>query len=683
MPNRLIDESSPYLQQHAHNPVDWYPWCDEAFERAASEDKPVLLSIGYSACHWCHVMERESFENEEIARLMNESFVSIKVDREERPDLDSVYMSAVQALTGQGGWPMTVFLTPDKRPFFGGTYFPPEDRANMPGFARVLQTVADAYRNRRGEVETAAREIVSHLNQPLQPQQTVEPLTADILDLAAGAAGATHDQRNGGFGTAPKFPQPMTLEFLLRRYYHTGDEDSLATVQRTLDKMARGGIYDQIGGGFHRYSVDARWLVPHFEKMLYDNALLSRVYLHAYLVTGKPLYRRIVEETLDYVLREMTDTGGGFYSTQDADSEGVEGRYYTWTMDELREALGVDDAKLAARCFGAIERGNFEGTNILHRPVESEALAPALGMSTEELEARTAAIRERLLDRRARRVPPHRDDKVLADWNGMMLASFAEAAAVLGRADYLQAAVANASFVTDTMCAGDTLNHVWKDGKAKIDGYLSDYALVADGLLALYRATLDERWLAAATQLVSRMLQLFWDEGHGVFYDAARNGDGLFARPRDIFDNTVPSGSSAASSVLLRLSRLTGNREYERVAAANLRSVREYMHKYPTGFGNWLCALDFYLADHKEIAIVGEPEDPATLSLLREVQRRYLPDLTLAGGNLNGSASAVALPPLRDKAMVDGRPTAYLCHRHTCRPPVTEPEALAALLDSP
>ena len=496
MPNRLINETSPYLQQHAHNPVDWYPWGEEALSRAEREDKPILLSIGYSACHWCHVMERECFENEEIARIMNENFVNIKVDREERPDLDAIYMDAVQAITGSGGWPLTVFLTPQLKPFYGGTYFPPEDRGGLPGFPRVLQTVAQAYRTRKGEVESAAAQIIAYLNRSVEKSREIEPLTEKMPGIAYTAIRASFDAQNGGFGSAPKFPQPMLLEFLLRQCCRTGDPLCILMVEHTLGRMAKGGIYDQIGGGFHRYSVDARWLVPHFEKMLYDNALLSRIYLHTYQATDKQIYRRIVEETLDYVLREMTDKDGGFYSSQDADSEGVEGKFYVWTPDEIMEALGKDEGELVTRYFGVTREGNFEGSNILSQVVETKALASELGIAPEELEARVARAKARLLELRAHRVPPHRDEKILADWNGLMLASMAEAASVLERDDYLKAAIANASFLIKALYDGETLKHSYKKEKGKVNGYLSDYALLCEGLLSLYQAGFQERWLS-------------------------------------------------------------------------------------------------------------------------------------------------------------------------------------------
>jgi uncharacterized protein YyaL (SSP411 family) len=490
MPNRLLEETSPYLLQHAQNPVDWYPWGDEAFDRASREDKLVILSIGYSACHWCHVMEAESFENEDIARIMNESFVSIKVDREERPDLDSIYMEAVQAMTGRGGWPLTVFLTPDRRPFFGGTYFPPEDHLGAPGFPRVLETVLKAYRTRRGQVDSAAAEVVALLDRSQEARCSLEPLTVDLLTGAFAELRSEFDTANGGLGTTPKFPQALVLEFLLRHHHRTGDEEALRMVELTLERMAKGGIYDQVGGGFHRYSVDASWTVPHFEKMLYDNALLARLYLHAYQVTGRQTYRCAVEETLDYVLREMRGAEGGFFSAQDADSEGAEGRYYVWTPAEMRQVLTTADAELAIRYFGVTAHGNFDGSNVLIRAIEIEELASAQGLSVSAAGAGIARVKARLLEARSRRQPPGLDDKVLTDWNGLMIASLAEAAAVLQREDYLSAAIAGAAFLTGSLGDGGSLMHSHKNASGKVNGYLADYALLGEAMVSLYETTL-------------------------------------------------------------------------------------------------------------------------------------------------------------------------------------------------
>ncbi|MFC1944281.1 thioredoxin domain-containing protein [Chloroflexota bacterium] len=681
MPNRLINETSPYLLQHAHNPVDWYPWGEEALGRAEREDRPVLLSIGYSACHWCHVMERECFEDEDIAGIMNEDFVNIKVDREERPDLDAVYMDAVQAMTGGGGWPLTVFLTPQGKPFFGGTYFPPEDRLGLPGLPTVLRTVAEAYRTRGGEVETAAEQLVAHLKRATEPQRIMEPLTAGMLSTAYQGLQSPFDRQNGGFGSAPKFPQPMVLEYLLRYHRRTGDPDALLMVGHSLERMAGGGIYDQIGGGFHRYSVDARWLVPHFEKMLYDNALLGRVYLHAYQATGKRLYSRIVEETLDYILREMTDKDGGFCSSQDADSGGAEGIYYTWTPDEVSQVVGRDAADLVCGYFGITEEGNLEGRNVLTRPAEIEALASGLGCTPQEMGARLKDAQARLLERRARRVPPHRDGKILAGWNGLMLACLAEAASVLDREDYLEAAVSNATFLTRVLYDGQILKHSYKDGRTGDDGFLQDYAFLCEGLLCLYQATFDGRWLEGALNLANALVIRFWDEEKGCFYDSARDRQGLIVRPRAVYDNALPSGSAAASFILMYMARLTENRDYEGMAAAAVRSVAQAMARAPIGFGHWLCALDFYLSQPVEVVLIGRPREPATKSLIKAIQRRYLPDKVLVGRDPERPHTAVDTPLFQGKSMLESRPTAYVCIGRVCNAPVTDPGALERQLD--
>ena len=519
MPNRLINETSPYLLQHAHNPVDWYPWGEEALSRSRDEDKPILLSIGYSACHWCHVMERESFEDEAIASLMNANFVNIKVDREERPDLDAVYMEAVQMLTGSGGWPMTVFLTPDGKPFYGGTYFPPTDRMQMPGFPRILLAVIEAYRTNRGEVERVTGQLTQQMGRSgnLAPAQTCFRRTFFTRLTRAWLPILT--TRTAALGRPPSFPQPMTPEFLLRYHHHGYNPRALDLVDLTLQKMAHGGMYDQLGGGFHRYSTDAFWLVPHFEKMLYDNALLARLYLHAYQVTGNDLYLRITEETLEYVLREMTDPLGGFYSAQDADSEGVEGKFFVWTPHEIRDVLGEEDGDLFGGFYGVTEAGNFEGSNILNIHTSPEAFALEHGITEEFLGTVVARCRPRLLAAREKRVHPFRDDKVIASWNGLMLRAFAEAGAALKRPDFLAAARANAEFLHGQMFRDGRLLRTFREGQAKLDGFLEDYACVTDGYIALYEATFDRVWLDRAVTLTDTMIELFWDDAVGGFYD--------------------------------------------------------------------------------------------------------------------------------------------------------------------
>ena len=680
MANRLIHETSPYLLQHADNPVDWYPWGEEALARAKEEDRPIMLSIGYSACHWCHVMEHESFEDPSIAQVMNESFINIKVDREERPDLDSIYMQAVVASTGRGGWPMTVFLTPDGMPFYSGTYFPPEDRHGMPGFPRVLAAVAEAYRSRRQEIESAGERLVQRLQRETTALQGQEPLTEETLSQAYSGLTAGYDQEYGGLGQAPKFPQPMAFEYLLRHHARTGDQQALEMVEHTLGTMARGGIYDQLGGGFHRYSTDAVWLVPHFEKMLYDNALLSRLYIHAYQATGNASYGHIAQETLDYVLREMTDPRGGFYSTQDADSEGVEGKYFVWRPQEITDVLGKEQGELVCRYFGVTEEGNFEEANILHVPQEPAAVATQLDLGEEQLLSAVQEAKPRLLEVRHRRVAPARDEKVLTAWNGLMLRSFAEAAMVFHRDDYREAATANASFLLDALRQDGRLLRTYKEGEAKLKGYLEDYAFLIDGLLALYEATFDHRWLQEARSLAEGMVDLFWDEGEGIFFDTGKDHEQLIFRPREVSDNATPSGGSVAADVLLRLAVLTGESDYARRAAATLRPVAELMSRYPMGFGHWLCALDFYLATPKEIAVVGPRSDAATQELLDTVYGRYLPNKVVAGLESDGSTDGDTIPLLEGKRMVGGQPTAYVCEQYLCQAPVTEAEALAEQL---
>ena len=550
--NSLINETSPYLLQHAHNPVDWYPWGEEALAKAKTENKPILLSIGYSACHWCHVMEHESFENEDIAALMNENFVNIKVDREERPDLDQIYMNAVQMMTHHGGWPMTVFLTPEGVPFYGGTYFPPEDRYNMPGFPRVLISLAEAYRERPNDVAETAASVVKELERLSVARESSELLTSEFLDSAFRGIIKNYDPVHGGFGSAPKFPPAMTLEFLLRTYHRTGRPQALEIVAHTSRKMAEGGIYDQLGGGFHRYSVDARWLVPHFEKMLYDNALLSRLYLHYYQLTREEWARQIAEGILDYVVREMTDPAGGFYSTQDADSEGVEGKFFVWTLDEIKSVLGEQDAALFSSYYNITEAGNFEDKNILNVTRSLEEVAAETNVTRSELEESLARSRSKLFEVRERRIKPGRDEKILTAWNGMMLASFAEAAAILDREDYLKIARRNARFVLDNLRADGLLLRTYKDGKAKLNAYLEDYAFLADGLLTLYEVSGELEWFEETLAIANKMIEEFWDGQEGGFFYTGKSHEALIVRSKDYFDNATPSGNSVAAEVLLR-----------------------------------------------------------------------------------------------------------------------------------
>ena len=678
--NRLINETSPYLLQHAHNPVDWYAWGEEALARSKRENRPILLSIGYSACHWCHVMERESFEDEGIARLMNENFVSIKVDREERPDLDQIYMSAVQMMTRQGGWPLTVFLTPDLVPFYGGTYFPPEDRQQMPGFPRILTAVAEAFRTRPEEIQQSAWEILSELRRMGLAEQSSETINLQLLDNAYRGLARNYDPRHGGFGGAPKFPSSMNLEFLLRTFKRMGDAQALEMVTHTCRRMAGGGMYDQLGGGFHRYSTDARWLVPHFEKMLYDNALLARLYLHAYQATGDESFRRVVEETLDYVAREMTDSSGAFYSTQDADSEGVEGKFFVWDKAEVEKLLGADDARLFCAYYGVTEGGNFEEKNILHVARPADEVARELNVTTEKLTEAVERGRRILFEARESRVKPARDEKVITAWNGLMLESFAEAAVVLEREDYREIAEGSARFINESLTADGLLLHVYKDGRAKHAGFLDDYAFVVSGLVTLFETTGTLGWLEAALRLTDKMIGEFWDEEEGGFFYNGRSGERLIVRQKDYFDNATPSGNSVAVESLLRLSALTGSEDYKRKAVNVLRLVRDAVERYPSAFGYALGAFDFHLSKPKEIALISLPEDGDARSLAREIWSRYLPNKVVAQASEGDERASELLPLLRDRHALKGRAAAYVCENYTCRQPVNTHEELAAQL---
>ena len=680
MANRLAQETSPYLLQHKNNPVDWYPWGEEALEKARAEDKPILLSVGYSACHWCHVMERESFEDEATAEIMNKHFVNIKVDREERPDVDSIYMSAVQAMTRHGGWPMTVFMTPDGAPFYGGTYFPPVPSRGMPSFKQVLLSLADAYANRREEVLASAENVREFLKESSTASIPRSEVSEGLLAHAANALAGQIDNRFGGFDGAPKFPQAMNLEVLLRHHKRTGDRAALSGVELTLRQMANGGIYDQLGGGFARYSVDEYWLVPHFEKMLYDNALLARLYLEAYEATGDGFYRRIAEETLDYVMRDMRSPEGGFYSAEDADSEGVEGKFYVWTPEEIEATLEPEDAKLAERYWDVTERGNFEGKTILNVPRPPEAVADEFGLSTEELWQRILSIRERLFTEREKRVRPGRDEKVLAAWNGLMLRAFALAAGATGREEYLRVAEENAVFLLEKLVVDGRLRRSYKDGQARLNGYLEDYACVADGLVELYEATFETRWLREAALLADAILGLFWEEAEGAFYDTAADHEELVTRPRDVYDNATPSGNSVAVDVLLKLSVLLEREDYRERAGAVLDNLSGGMVQVPGAFGRLLSALDFYLSTPYEVAIIGEREAPDTKMLLETVYSSYLPNKVVAGRSENDEEATQLVPLLANRPMRGGRPTAYVCVNYACQSPTTDPAELARQL---
>ena len=678
--NHLINETSPYLLQHAHNPVDWFPWGEEALEIARRELKPILLSIGYSACHWCHVMEHESFENEAIASLMNEHFVNIKVDREERPDLDQIYMSAVQMMTHHGGWPMTVFLTPEGLPFYAGTYFPPEDRYNMPGFPRVLVSVAEAYRERPEDVKETAASVLSELKRAAASLESSELLTTELLDTAYRGMIKSYDSTNGGFGGAPKFPPAMSLEFLLHTYHRTANLQALEIVEHTCRKMAQGGIYDHLGGGFHRYATDARWLVPHFEKMLYDNALLSSIYLHYYQVSHDPAARTVAEGILDYVVREMRHPAGGFYSTQDADSEGVEGKFFVWSKSEIAELLGEREAALLLAYYNVTDAGNFEGENILNITQDLPAVAASAQVTEEQLTKALARSREILFAAREKRVKPARDEKILTAWNGLMLAGFAEAAAILKRPDYLEVAKKNAQFLLENLRGDRLLLRTYKDGHAKLNAYLEDYAFFISGLVTLFETSGELQWLEEAVSLTTIMIEEFWDDEDGGFFYTGRSHEDLIVRSKDFFDNATPSGNSVAAEVLLRIGLLTDKVDYQRRAGTILRLMASSVQRYPSGFGRLLCTLDFYVGAPKEIALVGDLDQPETQSLLDEIWSRYLPNKVVAPASSSNTRAGELIPLVRERPQIDGKATAYLCEHFVCKTPTTDPKELASQL---
>ena len=661
MPNRLAQETSPYLLQHAHNPVDWYPWGAEALARARAETKPIFLSIGYAACHWCHVMERESFEDETTAAQMNRDFVAIKVDREERPDLDAIYMDAVQSMTGSGGWPLNVFLTPDGKPFYGGTYFPDRPRHGLPSFQQVLEGVAAAWRDRRAEIERAGTDLVKVIaDEQLSPASEEDPQPW-MLDAALVGLERAFDARNGGWGRAPKFPQAMAIEFLLVQHVRTGDDRPLAMARRSLDAMAAGGIYDQLAGGFARYSTDEHWLVPHFEKMLYDNALLARAYTHAWQLTRDARYRQVVEQTLEFMRREMTMADGAFISSLDADTEGEEGATYVWSKAEIDSVLGEEAAGFNA-AYGVSAEGNWEGHNILSR------IDPGADYD------RLAEAAAKLLQVRRRRPQPARDDKVLTSWNGLAIAAFADASRAMGNSEWPDVAARAADLLLrEVLSAGGHLNRSFKDGLARQAGVLEDYANLADGLLALYQATFDERWFVAARDLADQILAHFADPAGG-FFDTADDHEALIARPKGLQDNAMPSGGAMAAQVLLRLAALTGEGRYGDAAESALRGVASVAHRYPTGFAHWLGAFQLAIGPLLEIAVVGDGQ-----ALLATVNSRFRPLSVVAARRTDAQTQ---VPLLLDRPLRDGQPTAYVCLGFACRQPVTEPADLEAQLSS-
>jgi uncharacterized protein YyaL (SSP411 family) len=680
--NRLASETSPYLLQHATNPVDWHPWGPVALARAKSEDKPIFLSIGYSACHWCHVMERESFENPEIAALMNEHFINIKVDREERPDLDQIYMSAIMAMTGHGGWPMSVFLTPDLKPFYGGTYFPPTDSRGMAGFPRVLSSVHQAWRDRRDEIIDSAAQMTEQLRSFGTSPKAIGALEIKLLDQAARMLMRGFDPLHGGFGHAPKFPHPMDLKVLLRHHARTGDSQALHVVQHTLDKMARGGIYDHLGGGFARYSTDDRWLVPHFEKMLYDNALLASTYLEAYQATHDADFGRVASETMDYILRRMTDPQGPFYSTEDADSESVEGKYYVWSAAEVSDVLGTDQAKTFCYVYDVTEQGNWEDHNILNLPRTLNQAAKLMGRDEDQLRDELAASRRKLLDVREGRVPPAKDTKVLVSWNGLMIAALAEGARILKDERYLTAAERAAEFILERMRRDDgRLLHTYKDNQAKLDAYLDDYADLIDGLARLYEATGSPTWIESALGLARIMIDEFADAVQGGFFFTGNRHEALIARQKDIHDNATPSGNGMAATALVRLGALTGREDLTQHGRMALESIQHVLETQPAAGGQSLIALDFLLGSVRELAVIAGTDPAEFRAVLEAIARPFRPHKVVAPATpAQALWLAEKLPLLANRPPRDAKTTTYICEHFACREPVVGLAGIEAIL---
>ncbi len=677
--NRLIHETSPYLLQHAHNPVDWYSWGEEALTRAKKEDKPILLSIGYSSCHWCHVMEKESFENEAIAGIMNERFVNIKVDREERPDLDELYMNAVQVMTGSGGWPMTVFLTPDLVPFHAGTYFPPEDRGGTPGFPKVLVTVSDYYKTHREEIKKMERQMKDALRQIVEIVPSQETLSDKVLSKAFNVLESQFDPIYGGFGKAPKFPNGMALSLLLRHWKSTGSKKALEMVEKTLERMAHGGIYDQLGGGFHRYSVDERWLIPHFEKMLYDNALLSRTYFEALQATQEERYRRVGEEILDYVLREMKSPEGGFYSTQDADSEGVEGKFYVWTREEIKGVLGKEMGTPFCAYYGVTQQGNFEeGESVLSIVSTLEKVSQLYRISVPDLEKGLEEGRRKLLAEREKRTRPGRDEKILASWNGLMISSFVDGFKMTGNERYLNGAKEAARFILQEMRKDGNLMRVVHKGRSQVMGYSEDYAFFIQALIDLYEGTFEMGWLKEAEDLNRRMIDQFWDERGGGFFFTGRENESLIARSKNPYDNVIPSANSVAVFNLIRLGYLTGEESLKQKAEQTLHLFCHFFDQSPSGFTAMLSGLSLFL-NPQEIGIIGSKNDRKTKSMLKEIYLSYLPNKILSLREPREPIEGNWFPFLTEKG-IPKVPTAFVCKGFTCLPPARNEEELRKIL---
>jgi uncharacterized protein YyaL (SSP411 family) len=677
--NRLVHETSPYLKQHAHNPVEWYPWGEEALARAKAENKPILLSIGYSACHWCHVMERESFENQDIAKLMNEHFVNIKVDREERPDLDDIYQKSAQAFMQRGGgWPLTVFLTPDQEPFWGGTYFPPTPRHGMPGFPEVLLGVVDAYQKEQGQVRENIQRVKTGLRRISSPQRSESPLTEELLDGAIRDLSAFYEPIHGGFGDAPKFPTPPPFHLLLRQSYRTKEQKPLDMTLHSLWRMAAGGIYDHVGGGFHRYSTDARWLVPHFEKMLYDNAQLIRLYLDAWRLSHEPRFRRVVEETLSYIRREMVHPNGGFYTAQDADSEGHEGKYFVWTPTEVKEILGLELGEIFCRVYDITEGGNFEGKNIPNLIKNNGRIEVPDVPDAEHL---MAEARNTLLAAREKRIKPLRDDKILTSWNGLMISGVLDAYRTFGSPEYLEMGRKAIDFLLAKAYKNGQLFRTVTDSVGRLNGYLDDYAFMSAALIDAFEATSDAKYLQTARELTAVMVEQFWDPQAGACFFTGRDHEPLIQRMKSGEDSAIPSGNAIAAMNFLRLFSYTGEQIYMDRAEQTFRLFRDHMDQNPFGTASLLGALDFYLSKPKEIVVVGSRTDPRVNDFLSKIHGRYLPNKTLVVVNEKSSGESIGVPAAaQGKTAIEGKPTVYVCHNFTCSQPVTHWDALEKLL---
>ena len=688
MTNRLASEISPYLLQHSTNPVDWYPWGTEALDTARERDVPILLSIGYSTCHWCHVMEEESFAIPEIADIMNTGFVNIKVDREERPDIDSIYMKAVQAMTGQGGWPLTAFLTPDGQPFYGGTYFPPQPQHGLPSFAQILEAIRSAYVENRTAVFQNAAEMQELLEKDLLktklekiPERSADLVGQNLIDHSLKFLASRFDPVDGGFGPAPKFPQPAVLEFIIQNYSHDHKNNNLQMVSKTLTEMARGGIQDHLAGGFHRYSVDSQWLVPHFEKMLYDNALLSRLYLHAFQITSNHEFRKTAERTLNHILRDLASPEGGFYSALDADSEGEEGTFYIWTKDEVHEILGDSLAPIFEAYYGVSDTGNFEGRNILHISQDFEAISGKESQENDRIVDNLEKARNLLFRARESREQPFRDEKILSGWNGLAIRSLAEAGGVLDNPIYLKAGTKALEFVLSQMRKDDRLVHCYKDGKISGYAFLEDYAAVGNACIAIYEASLEPNWLDEITWIVEKIIDLFWDEEKQVFFDSPADGEALIVRPRDIMDNPTPSGNSLAVELLFKTSELFGNEHHRKISTTVLHREASVMAQFPSAFGRLLTVLDRTLLPTTTIAILGDRNEPKTNELLKAALGSYVANRTIAGRGFNELLNH-RIPFLEDQETGDHSPKVQICSEYVCKPATEDPKTLKNQLET-